>query len=215
MTRIRIILVDDHVIVRQGLRSLISQEKDLQVVGEADDGLQLLDLATQCPADVVVIDLKMPNLNGIDASEEIRRRFPLIHIVILTMHADRSYIERAFQVGVSGYVLKEDGISEICSAIRHAAKGAHYVSKRVSTQIPALPVKGKSLSNNKHVLTLRERQVFQLVAEGKTNSEIAELLGISIRTVEGHRAHFMSKLDLKTHVDFVRYALKHGIFLDE
>ncbi len=215
MNKIKIVLADDHVVVRQGLRALIEQQKDMLVIGEVDDGLQLLEAVANLRPDVALVDLKMPNLNGIDAAEEIRRRFPGTHTVILTMHADRSYIERAKQAGVSGYVLKEENIQEMCTAIRHASQGDHYFSAGVSRQIQGYMRADKAHPNLIPHLTSRERQVFQLVAEGKTNSDIAGLLGISVRTVEVHRAHMMSKLELKTHVDFVRFALKHGIFMDK
>lgn len=215
MRKIRIILADDHVVVRQGLRALIDQQKDLLVVGEADDGLQLLESVGKLRPDVALVDLKMPNLNGIDAAEEIHRRFPTTHVVILTMHADRSYVERALQAGVAGYVLKEENIGEMCSAIRHAALGNRYLSSGVSGQIHGSMDEGKTHLNSLPLLTIRERQVFQLVAEGKTSGEIARLLNISVRTVEGHRAHMMAKLNLKTHVDFIRFALKHGIFVEK
>jgi two-component system response regulator NreC len=211
MNKIKIILADDHVVVRQGLRSLIDQEKDLVVIGEASDGLQLIDLVEKFHPDVVLVDLKMPNLNGIDAAEEVQRRFPKTHSVILTMHADRAYIERAIQAGVLGYVIKEEDIWEICTAIRHAAKGNRYLSKEVLRQIQGPLNKGEINPDLLQLLTIRERQVFQLVAEGKTSSDIAQLLNISGRTVEGHRAHMMSKLNLKTYVDFVYFALKQGL----
>jgi DNA-binding NarL/FixJ family response regulator len=214
VNRIKIILADDHIVVRQGLRSLIDQQKDMLVVGEADDGLQLLESVGKLRPDVVLVDLKMPNLNGIDAAREIRVRFPNTHIVILTMHADRAYVERAMQAGVSGYVLKEENFQEMCTAIRQVALGNRYFSAGVSQQIPGSLSTGATHPGTIHLLTLRESQVFQLVAEGKTNREIGNLLGISMRTVEGHRAHMMSKLNLKTHVDFVRFAMNHGIFVE-
>ncbi len=214
MSKIKIVLADDHVVVRQGVRALIDQEKDMLVVGEAGDGLQLLEMAERFHPDVVVVDLKMPNLNGNDAAEEIRRRFPKIHAVILSMYADRAYIDRAMQAGVCGYVLKEEGIGEMCMAIRHAALGKHYLSAAVTARLPDLKDKSTAGLNPISLLTTREREVFQLVAEGKTNQEAANRLGISTRTVEVHRAHMMSKLNLKTHVDFVRFAMKHGILAD-
>jgi two-component system, NarL family, response regulator NreC len=215
MNKIKIVLADNHVVVRQGLRALIDQQKDMLVIGEADDGLQLLESIEKLYPDVAVVDLKMPNLNGIDAAREISRRFPSTHTVILTMLADRSYVERAMQAGACGYVLKEENILEMSTAIRHAAKGEHYLSSAVANQIHGAISTGKPLSDSMLNLTLRERQVFQLVAEGKTNSEIAEVLGISVRTVEGHRAHMMAKLNLKTPVEFARFALKHGIFVEQ
>ena len=185
------------------------------VVGEAGDGLQLLDLVEKLQPEVVLVDVKMPNLNGLDAAEEIRRRFPDTHAVILTMHADRSYVERAMQARVCGYVLKDEDISEICTSIRHAAQGDRYLSVGVLKKIQGSLSAGEIPSDKQLVLSLRERQVFQLVIEGKVNSEIADILGISVRTVEGHRANMMSKLNLKTHVDLVRFALEHGIFMEK
>ncbi len=214
MKKIKIILGDDHAVVRQGVRSLLNQEKDMTVIGEAADGLQLLDLTEKLHPDVVVVDLKMPRLNGIEAAREIQRRFPHIHIVILTMHADRSYIDSALQAGVCGYVLKEEEIGEMCVAIRSAAQGSLYLSAEVSRRVP-LTEKNEAVSSPLDLLTSRERQVFQLVAEGKTNVEAALILGISARTVEVHRAHLMDKLNLKTHIDFARFALQHGILADQ
>jgi DNA-binding NarL/FixJ family response regulator len=215
VNKIRIILADDHVVVRQGLRSLIDQERDMRVVGEAGDGLQLLDLVKKLRPEVVLVDVKMPNLNGLDAAEEIQRRFPDTHTVILTMHADRSYVERAMQASVFGYVLKDEDITEICTAIRHAAQGDRYLSTGILKKIHGSLNTGEILPDKLLVLTLREREVFQLVIEGKVNSEIADILGISVRTVEGHRANMMLKLNLKTHVDLVRFALEHGIFMEQ
>jgi two-component system, NarL family, response regulator NreC len=214
MSKIKIILADDHVVVRQGVRTLLDQEKDMAVIGEADDGLQLLDMTEKLRPDVVIIDLTMPNMNGMDAAEQINKRFPKVHSVVLTMHADRSYIERAMRVGVCGYVLKEEDIREICTAIRHAAQGNHYLSEAVTRRIPDLKDKSTAALDPISLLTMRERQVFQMVAEGKTNQETATTLGISVRTVEVHRAHMMSKLNTKTHVEFIRFAMKHGILAD-
>lgn len=215
MNKIKIILADDHVVVRQGVHALINQEKDMIVIGEVDDGLQLLAMVEKLHPDVVITDLKMPNLNGLDAAEQINRRFPNIHTVILTMHADRSYIDRAIQAGVCGYVLKEENIWEMCTAIRHAAQGNRYLSPAVTRNIPDFMNESTSAPAPIMLLTPREREVFQLVAEGKTNNDAAQTLGISVRTVEVHRSHIMSKLNLKTHVDFARFALKHGILADE
>jgi DNA-binding NarL/FixJ family response regulator len=215
MNKIKIILADDHAVVRQGIRWLLDQENDMVVVGEASDGLKLMDMADKLRPNVVVVDLKMPNLNGIDAAVQIKKSLPHIHIVILTMHAERAYIDRAMQAGVRGYVLKEEDIAELCRAIRHAAQGAPYMSAAVRARLPDLKEDGMAGLDPLTLLTLRERQVFQMVAEGRTNQEIAKELGISARTVEVHRAHMMSKLKLKTHVEFIRFAIKRGILADE
>jgi two-component system response regulator NreC len=211
MNRIKVILADDHVIVRQGLHSLIDHEDDMVVIGEAGDGLQLLSLVERLHPDVALVDLKMPNLNGITAAEEIYKRFPTTHTVILSMHTDRAYIKRAFQAGVLGYVIKEEDFWEICTAIRHAAKGNRYLSKAILQQIHGPLSPEEENPDLMQLLTYRERLVFQLVAEGKTNGEIADTLGISIRTVEGHRSHLMSKLNLKTIIELIHFAQIHGI----
>ena len=215
MNRIRIVMADDHVIVRQGLRALLEQQEDMLVTGEVSDGLQLLEMVEKTRPDVALVDLKMPHLGGIEAALEIRKRFPNTHIVILTMIADRAYIERAFQVGVSGYVLKEENIQEMCTALRSAAQGEQYLSAGVLGQLQG-PLDGQKRGVfDLGDLTSRERQVFHLAAEGKTNNEIAGLLRISVRTVEVHRLHMMSKLNLKTHMDFIRFAVKQGIFMEQ
>jgi two-component system response regulator NreC len=214
MNKIKIILADDHVVVRQGVHTLLDQEKDMVVIGEASDGLQLLEMIERLHPDVVVVDLMMPNLNGIDAARQIKKRYPNVHTVILTMHADRAYVERAMQAGVCGYVLKEEDFWETCTAIRHAVLGNHYLSAAVTARIPDLKKESTGELNPINLLTTREREVFQLVAEGKTNQEAAELLKISVRTVEVHRAHLIKKLNLKTHVDFIRFAMKYGILAD-
>jgi DNA-binding NarL/FixJ family response regulator len=214
MKKIKIILADDHAVVRQGVKSLLDQEKDMEVIGEASDGLQLLSLTEKLRPDVVVVDLKMPCLNGIEAAREIRRRFSHVHTVVLTMHADRSYIDSALEAGVSGYVLKEEDIGEMCVAIRYAALGTQYLSPGVSQRLPATE-KTNPAASPIRLLTSREHQVFQLIAEGKTNLEAARIMGISVRTVEVHRAHMMEKLNLKSHMEFIRFALQHGILADE
>ncbi len=214
MKKIRIILADDHAVVRQGVRALLDQEKDMQVVAEASDGLQLLNLTEELHPDVVVVDLKMPLLNGIDAAREIQRLFSDVQMVILTMHADRSYIDSALDAGILGYVLKEEDIRELYTAIRYAALGKQYLSPAVSRHVPALD-RAVPGSNPVLLLTDREVEVFHLIADGKTNNETAQALGISIRTVEVHRAHIMEKLNLKTHIDFVRFALRYGLLPDD
>ena len=215
MNKIKIILADDHVVVRRGLRYLIDSEADMIVIGEVGDGLQLLDSVEKLRPDVVLVDIKMPILNGIDAADEIRRRFPGTHTVILSMHSDYAYVERAMQAGVCGYVMKEEDIWEMCTAIRHAAQGNRYLSARVTQEIPGSFSESDTHPDTMLLLTLRERQVLQLVAEGRTNGAVAKILGISVRTVEGHRAKLMAKLNMKTPVDLVHYALKHGIYIEQ
>lgn len=214
MNKIKVILADDHVVVRRGLRYLIDSEMDMIVIAEVSDGLQLLDSVEKKHPDVVLMDLKMPRLNGMDAAEEIRQRFPSIHTVILTMHADRAYIERAMQAGVSGYVLKEEDSLEMFTAIRHAAHGNCYLSRAVVNQLSVSQDPSQTRPNTLFLLTPRERQVFHSVVEGRTNAEIATLLRISVRTVERHRANLIAKLNIKSHLDLIRYAIKHGVIIE-
>ena len=212
MKHIGVILADNHAIVRQGLRALIDQEKDMHVLAEASDGLLLLDLVRKHRPKVVLVDLKMPNMNGISAAEQIHHLYPDTQVVILSMHADRSYIENALQVGALGYVLKEEDFSEIAAAIHHAAAQRHYLSREILRRNPDIdpseqvkPALGQPVD-----LTMRERQILQMAAEGRTSMETGKLLGISGRTVEVHRDHIRKKFGLKTRADFLRLALEHG-----
>jgi DNA-binding NarL/FixJ family response regulator len=184
-----------------------------EVVGEASDGLEAIQLVKQLQPDLAVLDISMPRMNGIEACREIRRLFPDVKILVLTMHKDREYLYQAIAAGAQGYLLKEDSDEELFAAIGTIRKGAIYVTKAlagaVSTDISALFLKRER--NLSMSLTAREREVLKLISEGKSNSEAAEVLRISVRTVETHRANIMNKLDLRNTAELVRYAIQKGL----
>jgi len=208
-----IVLADDHHVVRQGLRALLEAEQDFHIVGEAADGLAALDAVERLKPDVLVLDLMMPGLNGLEVMREIAHRSLRTRVVILSMHANEAYVLQALQSGVAGYVLKESTASDLAQAVREAAAGRHYLSPPLSERaIQAYVEKAEITTLDTYdTLTRRERHVLQLVAEGHSNAEIAARLSISARTVETHRANIMRKLDLHSQTDLIRYALKKGI----
>ncbi len=212
----RIILADDHVIFRRGIKGLIAQKPDLKVVGEAGDGIELLSLLRKgLKTDMVIMDISMPKLRGIEATSEIKGNYPDIKVLILTMYKTKEYLYHCISAGAQGYLLKEDSENELFSAIDTIKKGEFYVSKLLTRELT------EDLSyiyqGDGHLLTdplsPREREVLKLVAEGKTNKEIASMLFISTRTVENHRANVMNKLRLKKTADLIRYAIKNGLIL--
>ena len=214
MTKYRILLADDHILFREGLKLLICQKPDLEVVGEAGDGLETLDLLNAIKPDMIILDISMPNMRGMEAIKEIKVIRPEVKILMLTMHKDKDYLNKAISAGAHGYVLKEDAHRELFSAIERVRYGKLYVSPKLSEELAedwARMQRGEySPSAEKEVLTNREREILQLIAEGKTSKEIALLLHISNRTVEGHRAKIMEKLNLKKVAELIKYALQKG-----
>jgi DNA-binding NarL/FixJ family response regulator len=209
----RIVLADDHILFRQGMKKIIDELPEIQVVGAANDGLEAIDLVKKLLPDLAILDISIPKLSGIEACREIRHLFPNVKILVLTMHKDREYLYQALSAGAHGYLLKEDSDEELFAAIGTIRKGAIYVTKAlagvVSTDISALFRGGeRKLSRS---LTGREREVLKFISEGKSNSEVAEILRISIRTVETHRANIMNKLDLKNTAELVRYAIQNSL----
>jgi two-component system, NarL family, response regulator NreC len=210
----RILIADDHGVLRGGLRSLLSPESDLEVVGEAEDGAQALHLARQLRPDLILMDISMPNLGGIEALKQLGEVLPDTKVLMLTVHEDESLLRKAIQAGASGYVIKRAAESELINAIRAVIKGDIYIHPAMTRALlkgfaPARITKNPSA----HTLTQRELEVLRLIARGYTNVQIAERLSISARTVEGHRANLMSKLDLHSRMELVEYAEQHG-FLD-
>jgi len=209
----RIVLADEHLLFRQGVRRIINEVHETQVVGEANDGQEAIELVKALLPDLAVLDISMPKVNGIEACREIRRLVPGVKILVLTMHKDREYLYQAISAGAQGYLLKEDSDEELFSAIGAIRKGAIYVTKAlagvVSTDISALFLEGDRRFSKS--LTAREREVLKLVAEGKSNSEVAEVLRISVRTVETHRANIMNKLDLRNTAELVKYAVQNAL----
>jgi two-component system response regulator NreC len=214
-----IVLADDHHIVRQGLRVLLEAEPDFHVVGEAGDGLETTQLVERLQPDVLVLDLMMPGLSGLEVVRQVGERSPKTRVVILSMYADEAYVLEALRNGAAGYVLKKSTADELVRAVREVMAGRHYLSPPLSEHaIDAYLQKAKESALSPYaMLTTREREVLHLVAEGHTNTEIAARLSISPRTVEMHRANLMRKLDLHTQADLIRYALQRGIlpFKDE
>jgi two-component system response regulator NreC len=208
-----IILADDHHVVRQGLCALLEAEPDFSVVGEAADGLQVLNLVERLQPDVLVLDLMMPGLNGLEVMREIARRSLRTRVVILSMHSNEAYVLQALRSGVAGYVLKESTASDLAQAVREAMAGRRYLSSPLSARaIEAYIEKAEVTTLDVYeTLTSRERQVLQLAAEGLNNTQVAARLSISARTAETHRANVMRKLSLHSQTDLIRYALKHGI----
>ena len=208
---IRIVLAEDHHVVRQALRSMLESETGFEIVGEASTGLETIKLVESLKPDVLVVDLMMPSLNGLEVVREISHKHLQTRIVILSMHADESYVWEALKNGALAYVLKSSQSSTLIEAIRSVASGKRYLSPPLSDLlIDSFTKKCKdSLPNRYEDLTTRERQVLHLVAEGRTNAAVASLLSISPRTVEVHRAHLMRKLNLNNQAELVRFALKH------
>jgi DNA-binding NarL/FixJ family response regulator len=213
MEHCRIILADDHVLLRQGVRKILSENTRLEVVGEAGDGLELLRLIkTQAP-DIVILDISMPHLRGIEAIREMRAMQPGLRILVLTMHRESDYLFQAISAGADGYLLKEDAEKDLFSAIESVSQGRIYISRFLAEEsrrdwVQIRRAAGQAPSGDP--LTSREREVLKLIAEGKSSREIGQLLYISHRTVERHRANMMEKLNVNKTADLIRYALAKG-----
>ena len=213
MNKTTILLVDDHPVVRQGLRVLLEAEPDLSVVGEAADGLEVAKLVEDLQPKVMVLDLVMPSLNGLEVTRHVRQHFAETRVVILSMYANEAYVLQALRNGADGYVLKDATGTELVRAVREVAAGRRYLSAPLSERaIEAYVQKAQTATLDIHeTLTTREREVLQLAAEGHKNPLIAARLGISPRTAETHRANLMRKLGLNTQTDLVRYAVRQGL----
>jgi len=210
----RIIIADDHVLFRQGLKKLLGVRSDLEVIGEAADGFQLLDLLNRSLPDIILLDVSMLDLPGIEAVREIKRAYPRVKILILTMQEDKQYLEQTISAGARGYLLKEDTDTELFTAIEKIRRGRIYFSSNLLEEltedwVKTLHDESKAFTKTEQ-LTLREKEVLKLLAGGKGSKEIAELLFISTRTVERHRANIMQKLDAKKTADIVRHAIQRG-----
>lgn len=214
MSAITILLAEDHTLVRQGFRALMAAEKDFTIVGETGDGLEALRLVEHLNPRVLVLDLMLPGLNGLEVTRQLTKRESPTKVVILSMHANEAYVLAALRNGAAAYVLKDSSASDLVRAVREVLGGRRYLSPPLSEPAMAMYLEKAKTSNNLDIyetLTSREREVLQLAAEGHTTSEIATRLFISPRTVETHRANFMHKLALRTQTDLIRYALQRGI----
>ena len=214
MNPIRVLLADDHKLIRAGLRLVVDQQPDLSVVGEADDGRQAVELAKSVKPDVVVMDIDMPNLNGIEAARQIRDIRPDAAVVMLSMHSDEGYVLRALGAGARAYLLKDSATTDLVQAIHAVVEGKSFFSPAVSKvllQDYMRKLQRSGAEDSYDLLSPREREVLQLVAEGKSNKEIASLLNLSVYTVETHRAKIMQKLNLKGVPELILYAVRKGI----
>lgn len=214
---IRVLLADDHHLVREGLRALLEAEDGIELAGEAADGLEVLSLLEDDPPDVLVVDIRMPGLNGLEVTRRARELDADVAVIVLSMYADEAYVVEALGNGASGYVLKAAQADDLITAIRTVADGGTWLSPPLSERsVQEYREKAKASELDAYeTLSPREREVLQLAAEGRSNPAIAELLGISTRTVESHRASFMRKLDLSGQTEIVRYALKRGIIRND
>jgi DNA-binding NarL/FixJ family response regulator len=208
----QIVLADDHLLFREGLKRIIEAYPDLKVVGEVDDGLKLLELLKKFAPQMVILDISMPNLQGIEATKELKSLCPEVKVLILTMHKSREHLYRAIYAGADGYLVKEDAHADLINAIKSIKEGGTFISPLIGEQMTDIfvqKVRGK-LNFPTSPLTNREIQVLQLVAEGKTSREIAELLFISMMTVQNHRTNIKKKLNIKKNADLVKYAIEKG-----
>ena len=210
MSPYRIVLADDHVLVRQGIRKLIEESPDLQVVGEASDGSELLELLRNVKADLAILDITMPNISGIEATQRVKAIYPGLKVLILTMHKGRELLEHAIAAGANGYLLKEDAPRELLNAIKTIQQGEVYMSPLIVPYLKEFYVQRHRKVNQPDLLTARETEVLKLVAEGKSSKEIAAILCLSIRTVDNHRSNIMRKLNITKNTDLVKYALSMG-----
>jgi DNA-binding NarL/FixJ family response regulator len=210
--KIKVLLADDHAMVRQGFTVLLNAQPDIEVIGEAADGNEMVELAENLHPDVVLADISMPNLNGIEATKLIHQRNPEMPVVMITTHTSSSYVVRALRNGARGYVVKNDDFQHVIQAIKAVILGQRYLSTLVSEQIIDAVVMGTSMEFNlDERISIREREILQLIAEGNSNTQIAKKLVISARTVETHRTNIMRKLELNSQIDILRYAIQHGL----
>jgi two-component system response regulator NreC len=212
-SKIRILIADDHTLLRNGIRALLEDEQDIVIVGEAEDGREAVRLAGQLKPNVVLMDIAMPLLNGLEATRQIKREHPEINVLVLTMYDHEEYFRQMLEVGASGYIIKRAAASELVSAIRAVYNGEAVLSPAITRLLleDYLSRDARSEESDPNALSSREREVLQLIAEGKTSREIAEILNLSVKTVQSHRTSLMQKLDLHDRGDLIKYAIQKKI----
>jgi len=214
MAKIRVLLVDDHAIVREGVKMILAKEPDFEVVGEAQDGRQALELVERMKPNVVVMDISMPEMGGIEATQQVKERYAGVNVIALTMHEDESYVFKLLRAGAAGYVLKRAAAQDLVQAVRAAAKGEAFLYPSVARKVVEDYLKRVEAGEERERydgLTEREKEILTHIAEGLSNQQIAQKLYISIKTVQTHRAHILEKLGLHDRTELVRYAIRKGL----
>ncbi len=214
MSQIRLLIADDHAVIRAGLRLVLERQKDFVVLDEAADGREAVAKAQNLKPDVVVLDLAMPNLNGMEATRQICSGVPNVEVVVLSMHSDEEYVLRSLKAGAKAYVLKESAESDLIAAIRAVHLGKSFFSPAVSRMLVedyVRQLQDRDIQDSYELLTPREREILQLVAEGKSNKDVANILNLSVYTVETHRSNMMEKLNLHTVPELILYAVRKGV----
>jgi len=215
--KIRVLLADDHTILRAGLRMMLNAQRDIEVVGEASDGRQAIAEAQRLLPDVIIMDITMPECNGIEATRQVKRILPDVRVLVLTMHENEEYLFQMLRAGASGYMLKEAADTELISAIRVVSSGRFYLSTSAQSMMVSDYLQRVHTGEERDsysALTEREREILKLVAEGYTNNQIGEQLFISPKTVDTHRTHIMDKLNLHSRAELVKYAMRRGLLED-
>ena len=210
----RAIIADDHRIMREGLRSLLERSGDFECIAEADDGYQAVMLATELRPDIVIMDIAMPNLNGIEATRQIKSELPEVEVVVLSMHATRNYVLQVLQAGASAYLLKDSAFEELSTALLAISRGGMYLSPAITKMAALANLKGGpsgGIAGQLEHLTKRELQVLQLIAEGKSTKDIAARLELSVKTVETHRKQIMDKLEIRSIAGLTKYCIREGL----
>jgi two-component system, NarL family, response regulator NreC len=214
MSKTQIVLADDHGIVRKGLRFILERQPDMEVIGEASDGREAVRLAEELDPNIIIMDIAMPLLNGIDATAQIVKRNPRIGVIVLSMHSDEAYLTRILTAGAKGYLLKEAADIDVVQAVRIVVQGRPFFSPKIASTLLEdymRQLKQRGLEDSYDLLTSREKETLQLLAEGKSNKEVASLLDLSVYTVETHRANLMQRLNLHSTAEIVLYAVRKKI----
>ncbi|AFL89373.1 response regulator containing a CheY-like receiver domain and an HTH DNA-binding domain [Terriglobus roseus DSM 18391] len=211
---VRIVLADDHTVLRAGLKSLLERQRDFEVVGEAGDGRELLRVVDEQRPDVVISDISMPKLNGVEGTSQIVAKHPKTHVIVLSMHTDEAYVLRALKAGARGYLVKESAEADLMMAIRTVHAGKAFFSPSVSALLVedyVRQMRDRGVEDSYELLSSREREVLQLVAEGQSNKDIAQQLGLSVYTIETHRGNLLQKLNLHSVPELILYAVRKGV----